>query len=314
MGFRLMRGAKGTRTMPRTVLAAVYLLATVQFAWCYLWLTRAYVNTARYEQGTERMPFQGRMLMMLPLRLAGHSRVLARLAQPFGWSHFWFPRPVAPEVLVQAAIDVGCLLIAGWVTTKIYVASSSRQLLTPLVYPLMLVVCGATYIMHTVQNFRFVYDLPSLAFFAVAMYLMYFQRSWVWFAALFCVATINRETTLLLLPLHAINNAVEDGRFAWRRVLRPRSVALVLPLGVFWIAWQIAVRHIFAHNPSEFYPRINWNLKSLAAPLAWPQLLSANGYLLLLVVALRQRIPDRRLRRGCGFFPSGWASCSSSEF
>lgn len=34
----------------RSLLIAVYLLATVQFAWCYLWLTRPYVNTARYEQ------------------------------------------------------------------------------------------------------------------------------------------------------------------------------------------------------------------------------------------------------------------------
>jgi hypothetical protein len=285
-----------TQGRKRAVLAAVYLLATIQFVWCYLWLTRPYVNTALYEQGLERMPFQGRILMMLPMRVASHSTVLDWLTGPFGRSHFWFPKPVAPEVMVQAAIDVGCLLLTGWLTTKIYAACSSRQLLTAMIYPLLLVVCGATYMMHTVQNFRFLYDLPSLAFFATAMYLMYFRRHWAWFAALFCVATLNRETTLLLLPLYVLNGAVEQGRFAWRRVVNAPTLAVVVPLAAFWIGWQIVVRHTFAQNPSEFYPRLDWNLKSLAAPLAWPQLLSAGGYLLLFVLAMRRRIVDPRLR------------------
>jgi hypothetical protein len=203
---------------------------------------------------------------------------------------------VAPEVLVQAAIDVGCLLLAGWLTTKIYQASSSRRLLTPFVYPLLLVVCGATYVMHTVQNFRFVYDFPSLTFFAAGMYLMYFRWHWAWFAALFCVATINRETTLLLLPLYMLNNAVEEGRFAWVHVFKRQTLAVVAPLGALWIAWQILVQYTFGRNASEFYPRFDWNLKSLVLPLAWPQLLSAGGYLLMFVVVMRRRIADPRLR------------------
>jgi hypothetical protein len=287
----------------RAVVGAVYLLATIQFVWCYLWLTRPYVNTALYEQGSERMPFQGRLLMMLPLRWAGRSGALAWLSAAAARSHFWFPKPVAADVLVQAAIDVASLLVAGWMTTQIYKASSSRQMLTGAVYPLLLVVCGATYIMHTVQNFRFVYDLPSMAFFATAMYLIYFRRHWAWFAALFCVATVNRETTLLLLPLYMLNGAVEAGRFAWRGLLRRSTLAVVLPLAALWMGWQIAVRHIFAGNPSEFYPRLDWNAKSLAAPLAWPQLLSAGGYLLLFVVAMRRRILDPRLRAWLGIVP-----------
>ncbi len=278
------------------MLYTVYLLATIQFAWCYLWLTRPYVNTALYEQGLERMPFQGRCLMMLPMRWAHASPTLHLMVQPFAMSHFWFPRPVQPEVLVQAAINVLCLILTGWFTTKIYQASSRRHLLTPMVYPLLLVVCGATYVMHTVQNFRFIYDLPSLAFFSAAMYLIYFRRHWGLFVALFLVATVNRETTLLLLPLFLINEAVTSGPHRWSAALRPRTLALVLPLAAFWIAWQIVIRHTFAGNPSEFYPRFNWNVKSLLVPQAWPQLLSACAYLMLFVVVMRRRIPDRRLR------------------
>src|ERR1700712_283988 len=112
--------AEGLRCMPlrrQAALMLIYILATIQFAWCYLWITRPYVNTLQYEEGLERMPFQGRLLMMFPMRWAHHSTTLQLLTQPFAISHFWFPRPVAPEVLVQAAIDVVCLLLAGYFTT-----------------------------------------------------------------------------------------------------------------------------------------------------------------------------------------------------
>jgi hypothetical protein len=280
----------------RIIFCAVYVLATIQFVWCYLWITRPYVSTALYEQGRERMPFQGRVLMMLPLRWASHIWTLPWIGHLLSRWHFWFPKSVAPEVLVQAFIDVLCLLAAGWFTTRIYEASSRRRIITPIVYPLFLAVCATTYVFHTVQNFRFVYDLPSLAFFGAAMYLLYMRSHWVWFAALFIVATINRETTLLLLPLYALNGAVNDGRFHWRDTLRLQTIALVVPLAIFWGSWQLFIHHHFAHNVSELSPRLNWNVKSLLAPLAWPQLLSAGGYMLLFVLVERRRILDPRLR------------------
>ena len=287
----------------RLVLILIYVVATVQFAWCYLWLTRPYVNTALYEQGLERMPFQGRVLMMWPMRWAHQSVLLHRLSEPFAVSHFWFPRPVQPEVLVQAAVNVLCLLITGYLTTRLYQASSTRRLLTPFVYPLLLVACAATYVLHTVQNFRFIYDLPSLACFAMAMYLIRFGKHWIWFVSLFIVATVNRETTLLLLPLFAISGAVEHGHMRWQRLVRVRTLAVVLPLACAWIIWQIFIRHYFGHNRSEFYPRLDWNVKSLLVPQAWPQLLSACGYLLLFVVVMRKRIADPELRAWLWLLP-----------
>jgi hypothetical protein len=287
----------------KLALLTIYFLATVQFVWCYLWLTRPYVNTYLYEMGRERMPFQGRMLMILPMRMAHSSFALRWCARFFKLSHFWFPRPVVPEVIVQAIVDIACVLTAGYFATKIYQASSSRQLLTAFVYPLFLVACAATYVMHTVQNFRFLYDLPSLAFFAAAMYLIYFRKHWAYFAGLFLVATINRETTLLLLPLYMIDGAVRGARLRWRLLFRSRTLMVVLPLAVFWAGWQIFVRHLFAHNASEFYPRINWNVKSLLIPQAWPQLLSTSAYMMVFMVAMRRRILDPQLRAWLWLLP-----------
>lgn len=280
----------------RVLLSFVYVLATVQFAWCYFWITRPYVNTWEYELGTERMPFQGRALMIWPMKFAHSSAFLHTVAPFFKMAHFWFPRKVAPEVLVQAVINVVCLLVTGWMTTQIYKAATRRGLMTAFVYPLVLMACAATYMLHTVQNFRFIYDLPSLAFYSTAMYLIYFRKHWGWFAALFVVATINRETTLLLLPLYMIDAAFIDGRLQWKKLLQWKSLAVVVPLGVYWVGCQAFIRFWYYGNASEFYPRLDWNVKSLLLPAAWPQMLSACGYLLLFVVVMRKRLPDARLR------------------
>ncbi len=280
----------------RRWLYGLYLLATVQLTWCYLWLTRPYVNTFLYEQGQERMPFQGRSLMMLPMRLAHNNGPLRAVDRLLSRSHFWFPRPGHPEVLVQAAIDVVCVAVTGILTTRLYQASSRRQLLTYFIYPLVLVVWAVTYVLHTVQNFRFLYDLPSLAFFTGAVYLVYVRRHPIWFAALFLVATTNRETTLLLLPLYAIDRSLVGGRFRWQRLFAWRTTALVLPLLAAWVAWEVFIRHHFAGNRSEFYPRLNWNVKSILVPQAWPQMLSAGGYLLPFVLVTWRQVPDPRLR------------------
>ena len=287
----------------RGLLLGFFFLATIQIAWCYLWLTRPYVNTRMYELGIERMPFQGRCLMMLPMRVAHSSGLLNSTKESFALSHFWFPRPVQPEVMMQACINVFCLLSAGFFTTRIYQHSSRHHLLTPFIYPLFLVAFAATYMLHTVQNFRFIYDLPSLALFSAAMYLLYFRRHGTWFATLFIIATINRETTLLLLPLYMINEAVTSRGVAWRSALRCETLRMVIPLLLAWIFWAVAIRFNFRFNPSEFYPRLDWNLKSILAPQAWPQMLSAGGFLLPLVLVMHKRISDVRLRMWLWILP-----------
>lgn len=280
----MLRGKK------RLFLGFIYLMAAVQFVWCYMSLSESWMDTRLYEMGLDRMPYQGRMLMRWPLEWAHSSALFHFMADPLRWSHYWFSRHDAPEVVVQAVINVVCVLVAGYLTTKLYEASSRTGLFRDLVFPVFLVACTATYIMHTAQNLRFPYDLPSLAFFSVAMYLIYFRKHWGYFVALFVVATVNRETTLFLLPLFMLDRAVEDGKLNWRLLFRPQTMAVVAPLGLAWIGWEGFVHHLYAHNPTEMYPRLWWNEKSLLLVYAWPQLLSTCGFLLPFVVLLRRKI------------------------
>lgn len=292
----------------RLFLSFIYLMATLQFVWCYMSLSDSWVDTRLYELGMEKMPYQGRMLMMWPLRWA-HSGVLIHLlADPLHLSHYWFSKHNAPEVLVQAVINVVCVLLAGYLTTKLYVASSRTGLLRDLVFPVFLVACTATYIMHTAQNLRFPYDLPSLAFFTVGLWLIYFRKHWGYFVALFLVATVNRETTLFLLVIYMLDRAVEDGRLKWRGLFRLRTWAVVVPLGLAWVGWEMFVHRLFAHNPTEMYPRLWWNEKSVLLVYAWPQLLSTCGFLLPFVLLLRRKIRDPQLYAWMWVVPL-WVAC-----
>jgi hypothetical protein len=295
----------GQRGFRKALLLAMYFMATVQVLGCYFTLVHPYINTVLYETGKERLPFQTRLLLMPLMRWAHGSQAAAAAAAIFHPNRYWYLRPPEPEAIVQLLVNFASLLIAGYATQQIYRAASRNQedsgeLLGVFVYPLFLLLFTLHYVLHTIQNFRFIYDLPSLAFFAVGLWLIYFRRHPLLFAALFIVATLNRETTLLLLPFFMLSAATGDGDFNlkrdWRRAFSPRTLAVVVPLALFWWGWHLFVFHVFKYNVSEYYPRIAVNLYTFAHPRYWPQLLSAGGFLLPFVFFFRRSIDDPQLR------------------
>ena len=288
---------------------SLYLLATVQFIWCYLWQVRPYVHTDLYEQGLERMPFQGRLLMMPVMRWAHNQSWISQISGQMHGNMYWFPRSMEPEALVQAIIDFACIAIAGLVATSIYQRASRLHLLTPLVYPMVLVLCVATYLLHTIQNFRFIYDLPSLAFFSIALWLIYFHKPIWMFIGVFLIATLNRETTLLLLPIYAISELFQERNSHpnWAKLGSFRILGVLIPLAIYWLGFQFLVRHLFAGNPSEFYSRIPQNFGFLISPRAWPQMLGACGYLFPIVLIFRKHLCNVELRAWLWVLPVWFA-------
>ena len=153
------------------------LLATMQVVWFYVNRVPCYLKLPLYERGMERMPFQGRILMAFPLGWAHGSVWLSALAARLTGMKGWFPAGVRAEGLVEGVVGVVSVVIAGCVARSIYRAASPRGLLTGWVYPLCLVMVAVTYGWQTMHWMRFVYDLPSLGFFAVGVWLIYFRRS-----------------------------------------------------------------------------------------------------------------------------------------
>jgi hypothetical protein len=319
----------------------LYLLMTVQFVGVYLFHEYPYIDIFRFTHGYERLPFQTRLLTAPLFHWAAQSSFLVHYASRLAMNGYFFPNGIGPYEVVEFWLDIPCLLIAGWVAVRLYQASSRRHLLTWLVYPLFLALCVVSYILHTVQNFRFVYDMPSLAFFALGLYLIYFRKSRLLLIALFALATLNRETTLFLIPFYLLSelaasrrpagpNIVTPGKlhilseesrlraailsflpstrhYDWKRLLRAEILTTTALLLVYWAAWHVFIFHFFRHNSSEYYSRLSFNIFTFERLRYYPQLFSACGYLLPVVVLFRKHVHDPQLRLWLWAIP-GWVA------
>ncbi len=299
----LRLGAELRRFLPlakKAGLLMLAVLAAVQFVGAYIYLEYAWVDLKLWESGSERLPFQTRLLLA-PLYLWFDNAPWAQhYAEQLARNAYFFPPPrsVRPGLVVEFAIGIVCVLLSGAVALRIYDAATYRRgLLRPFVYPVFLVLCVLLYIVHTVQNFRYVYDMPSLLVFALGFYLIYFRKPLPWFVALFAVGTLNRETTLLLLPFWALGQILgPDGRIRWRSLL---GAPVLAPFGLmcaYWAAWHHFVFQMFGANPSEYFPRLEFNLHCMARLRYWPQLAAAFGYLWPFLLIYRRQVRDPLLR------------------
>lgn len=296
MKSALEDGTVSAKSEHRALARVLYMLATIQVVWAYHSRVPSYLHLEKYENGLEVTPCQTRVLMMVVLRWAHRNPFLIYLADVFSRSVPIYRAHIFPESFVLAITDTAGIVVAGWAATRIYEAASEHRLLTAYVYPLVLVFCAASYVLLALHPYRFYYDLPSLGFFATGLYLIYFRKHPLFFAALFLVATLNRETTLLLLLFFVLAAATEGSAVDWRRCYAPRTLAVVVPLAIYWTGWHIFVNRLFSHNHFAWIPARAINSVLLAWPPAWPQMLAAGCYSILPILFYRTLIGDRTLR------------------
>ncbi len=312
-------GAVGRRRHRRRGVLSLLLnsAATLHVVWFYLALVRCYLNLESYESGKASTPYQYRLLLMLPLRWAHTSAACQSIAAALTSMRPWFPLGVRPENIVEFPLDVVSTILAGLVARQIYKSASPTGLLTPFVYPLTLLMVASTYALGTMHRLRFLYDLPSLGFFAAGVYLLYFRQPRWQFALLFIVATLNRETTLFLLALFVLTRWLDTGGTATRepgskgrrRLRLPRTdIAIAACLLTLWLLWHLWVTRHFAGNPTESWSRIRLNLWILAVPASWPQLLSCFAFCGPLLLAYRRHVQDPTLRIWLWIIPA-WVLC-----
>jgi hypothetical protein len=287
----------------RVVVFAMCLLATMHLVWFYLNRVPTYLNLERYESGAERMPFQGRPLMEYPLRWAHGSSLCGHAAAFLTSLHMWLPRGVLPEDIVEFAVDLPALAVAGLVARDLYRGQSRSGRFTAFVYPLVLAMVALAYCLETAHFFRFVYDLPSLGLFSCGLYLIYRRRHPALLAALFVVATLNRETSIFLLFFFLASACTEGEKFSWRHVLTWRVGGLAALLTAFWLGWHVWVARHFAGLPTEATTHVGVNLMAIFWPLEWPQLFGIGAYTLPLVLLLRKTPRSAELRAWMWMLP-----------
>jgi hypothetical protein len=269
-------------------------MASAQFVRCYLIQTYKFLDLTQYAAGTERMPFQGRMLMMYPLRWAEHSALVHRWTGGAG-SLF-----NSPENLVVGVVGFASVLIAGVMVTLLYRRISPTRAFEWLPFALLLVFLASNYLLHAPLVILYPYDLPSVAFFTAGVYLIYTRRFWA-LLVMFVPACFNRETVLFLIPLFVVD-AVIGGD--WKRLNKGLLAVRAGAFCVVWLAVHLYIADRFKGNHGEFYPNnwnptathINLNLIYLSQPKFWSQFDNACCYMLPFVILLRRYIFPMRVR------------------
>lgn len=273
----------------RPVLFVLCLLATIHIVTFYLVRVPSYLSLARYEHGLERMPFQGRLLMMYPLRWAHHTAVLSAAAAWLTSTRMWIPHAVLPEDIAEFVIDVAAVAFAGCVARELYRARNPQGRLIDYVYPVFLVMVAGSYCLLSMNFIRYVYDLPSLGLFAAGLYFIYLKDHSGWFALVFLCATLNRETSIFLLLFFLHNRCLHAQRFEWKRLGTPAVGGLAAALALFWVCFHLWLAHHFGAAPADVKPGLMTNILLLLWPLAWPQLAAVGAYTLPLLLLLGRR-------------------------
>ena len=156
--------------------------------------------------------------------------------------------------------------------------------------------------------FYYVYDLPA-AMFTLALILLMVRltrtpdlRSFVLYLAVFALATVNRETTLFLVPAFAL--------VLWPVVGWQRTALMVAAQVAVFLAIQLPLTALFAGNTNpnahmgntayEFH--LLYNLEALSNPLYLVTYMARFTAALYLPVLLWHRYLDRRLAMSLLFF------------
>jgi hypothetical protein len=283
--FPASQSVRQNRFLLLTLLVVTYSLATLQFLRAYFIVDQPYLDAVRYEAGTERMPFQSRILMAFVMRHAAANRMLAAIAGRLrGPLH-------SPDVLAVLFVDILSLIIVAAVVRAFYRHLSPNGRLLWMPYSLVLWMAAETYVVRFQEAIYFPYDLLAVALFTLCIYLCYRER-YLLLLPVFLLACFNRETVILIAPLVLVNIFLSNRRLSacWK------ELAVAAGMAGIWIGIHIYLSHLYINNATEQGLRIYQNLHFLSNPQTWPQIASACGFLLPIPFLFWRLLPESRLR------------------
>ncbi|MBB5061691.1 hypothetical protein [Granulicella mallensis] len=291
---------------------AFVVLACAHFSVLYVWRSPQFLNLVRYSHGEEQLPYQGRVLMAWVLGLtAGNSHLAPLLLRLASHLPLEFHNPYLVVLLFTAFFSMLAAILAArasllHLTHDHQFASWAALLTLYMAYFNLVDVYGLSYSLP--------YDVPSLALFSLAVWLVFTQRYWL-LLPVFLVGTLNRETFCFItvfLVLYAWfgANTSESRAAAMRRI-----VPHVVIQAIVWVALRLWLHHHFLQNGFEagqqgggfFDLHLLHNLKSLLNPFQWPLLLGLFGFTLPLLIHSYRWISDRALARSVAILLPLWA-------
>jgi len=270
---------------------AFWLIVTLvgaHFTLGYTWNLPAAFSYIDYVPGNVGWPFRTRRLMAWIFRgalLLVHELGLdGRIRNPLS---------VTLAVCVFASI-VGTALLIRKLILQSYPETPRLQWLSLLV-PYM---AYFNYLLTPEIRVQTPYDVPSVFFFALALYGMYRKsRPLVWLA--FVLGTLNRETAIFIALQYCIWESPRTRKWLeWLPTLCEGAL-----MGGAWVlirAWCVKSVGEGAYKAEVTIPL---NLHFLVSPWHWPTLASVYGFLWVLLIARWRYLEDCRLRRMAVLLP-----------
>ena len=269
-----------------------------------------YLNLGQYTRGLAPTPYQYRLLPMLLFRLLSARPILLKVAQ-HAPAQFRDPHQIVQMIFVLLSMLGSILATAGTLSNLTGDRIFSRWFSFLVVYMAYFDLAPGWGLAYS-----FPYDVPSLFFFSIGVYLTVVQKSWLYYLV-YPLAALNRETICFLSIFFLIWKWQESrGRLAsWSRNKQLQLFAHAAAQAAIWIGVKIYVAHLYAGNPVEgagqghnslLNHKLPFNLHELMKPQQWPVLMSAFGFLLPVLWAQRRWIQRPSILWSCALLFPLW--------
>ena len=283
----------------------LYACMALQYVRFYTVSATFYLNLPAYLAGSERLPFQYRVLPAVLTKGLYGVHILHTTGMH---SEGAFTAERGPLYILSL---VG-LVVAALFTQALYNVLTRTRSLQYLVFPVLLYTMMWTYSVHVEANFSYPYDFLSVAFFAAGVYFIV-KRQFLPLLVVLTIGTFNRETTLFLIGIFVLDSA-STGLTAPTGDWRDRFSLKQIPwlkaslLLVAWLSIKLWLAHHYAGNDrSEDYVRLRYNLGELK-PRLWPALLNTCGFMLPVVLLFHTDIKPLRYRNYLWIIPVWFAA------
>ncbi len=182
---------------PRRGLYTLFGFACYLFARAHLLNTIQFLNLPAYLAGHERLPFQRRVLPMLILR--GLDRITP--ASLHFSRHGIFAHPQTAYLFLLDLISVAT---AAYFCMRLHISAQPRSRYRLLVVPIFLWAMVWSFLIHTIYNHYFPYDMMSVALFSAGLFFIY-ERRFLPLAFIVFIGALNKETVVFLVPLFMLD-------------------------------------------------------------------------------------------------------------
>lgn len=280
--------------------------ASVHLALVYTLNTRPFLDLALFEAGHERKPFQYRALTAWIL-----AAVDRHLPIPAALQHHLPPRMSEPSSFAIFALALISLVVAVHATRRSLAYLTGDEMLSRWGSLLVLFMAYFHYVLDfghpCCTPFQLPYDLPSMAFFAVAITLMITERTLLLYLC-FALSCLNRESSLFLILIFVLYRSAAPGVSLDGRRLR-LLWANAAGLFAVWCVITAWLRHLYSAGPSPagqihgFEIHLADNIGYLLRPYYWASYLSMFGFSWIYIYAHWRQVPHAGIRRALWIGP-----------